>query len=106
LLGGIKKREWLDGLSFSNHNYSDYHGDVSALGKRLFTFVAGSTNAADASGRRQPKRKEVDAYLPAVFDGAEPYYGNPLPTVAVGGTFICLPTLRFPSLISCLRVTL
>jgi hypothetical protein len=103
-LGSILKREWSDGLLFNNN--SDYHGNVRALGKRLFTFNAGSTDPKDASGRRQPRRKEVDVYLPAVFDGMEPYYGNPLPTVAVGGTFRYMPTLIFPSLISCFRVTL
>lgn len=103
-LGSISKREWFDSL-LSNNN-SDYHENVRALGKRLFTFNAGSTDPKDASGRRQPKRKEVDAYLPAVFDGEEPYYGNPLPTVAVGGMLRYMPTLMFPSLISCLRVTL
>lgn len=96
------KREWLDGLLFNNN--SEYHGDVRALGKRLFTFKAGSTNPNDASGSRQPKRKEVDDYLPAVFNGEEPYYGNPLPTVAVGGTFSYMLTLILHSLISCLRV--
>jgi hypothetical protein len=81
-----------------NNNTSDYHGDVRALGKRLFTFNAGSTDPKDYSGRRQPKRKDVDAYLPAVFDGHESdYYGDPLPTVAVGKSrYMPMPTLTFP----------
>jgi hypothetical protein len=104
-LGGVLKREWLGDLLFNNE--SDYHGDVRALGKRLFTFNAGSTNPNDYSGRRQPKRREVDVYLPAVFDGHESnYYGVPLPTVEVGKSRY-MPTLTFSSsLISCLRVTL
>ncbi len=104
-LGGVSKREWLGGLGFNNT--SDYHGDVRALGKRLFTFNAGSTNPQDYSGNRFPKRREVNAYLPAVFNGQESgYYGDPLPTVAVGKSRY-MSTLTFSSsLISRLRVIL
>ena len=104
-LAGVLKREWLADLV--SNNESDYDGDVGALGKRLFTFIAGSTNPDDYPGSRQPKRREVDAYLPAVFAGGEStYHGAPLPTVAVGKSRY-MPTWTFSSsLISCFRVTL
>jgi hypothetical protein len=93
-----------------SNNESDYYGDVRALGKRLFTFNAGSTNPNDYSGSSissLPTRREVDAYIPAVFNGLESgYYGAPLPTVEVGKSRY-MPTLTYSSsLISCLRVKL
>ncbi|KAL5345277.1 hypothetical protein ACLOAV_009647 [Pseudogymnoascus australis] len=69
-------------VGFLFNNNSDYHEDVRALGKRLFTYNPGSTDPQDASGSNRPTRKELNAYLPAVFNGQEPYYGFPLPTVS------------------------
>lgn len=93
-LGGLTKQKWLDGLPFGNHNNSDYHGDVGALGKRFFNFVPGSTNLLDYSGRGLARRGQVDTYLPTVFRGMDPYYGFPLPTVAARGTFKCFLTFE------------
>lgn len=94
-LGGVSKREWSNSFLFNNN--SDYHEDVRALGKRLFTYNPGSTDPQDASGSNRPTRKELNAYLPAVFNGQEPYYGFPLPTVSTIGMFRYMPTWIFPS---------
>lgn len=87
LLERHSQRDWNDYLFNSS---SDYHEDIRALGKRLFTYVAGSQNSNDyRSGKKgsEPTREQVDAYIPAVYDGVESaYYGNWLATSAARGT--------------------
>lgn len=57
-------------------NVSDStHEHVRQISKRIWRFDASSN---DAVGNRDPSMEEVDAYLPAVFTGAESaYFGAP-----------------------------
>ncbi|OAA61964.1 hypothetical protein SPI_04823 [Niveomyces insectorum RCEF 264] len=81
--GSLVRRAWPDGLSAANTSSGDYDG-VNTLWKRLFTYNAGSTNLNDyRPNTYRPLRRELDAYLPAVFDGHDfVNFGDPLPTVS------------------------
>ncbi|KFZ02498.1 hypothetical protein V500_00164 [Pseudogymnoascus sp. VKM F-4518 (FW-2643)] len=70
-------------LEDSFNTSSDYE-DTHALRRRLFTNSAGSTTYS--GGDVNPTRGELDAYIPAVDNGAEDdYFGPPLPTVEMNG---------------------
>jgi hypothetical protein len=57
-----------------NESYFD-QTEVRKLSKRIWRFNANSNTPV---GERDPTVGEVDAYLPAVFSGAEDaYFGDP-----------------------------
>lgn len=66
-------------------NSSSEYRDIRTLGKRLFTYTAGSTDPDDYSGKTKPKVAQVNAYIPNVEAGKEnAYFGAPLPTIELG----------------------
>ncbi|KAI0530126.1 hypothetical protein GGR58DRAFT_508790 [Xylaria digitata] len=72
----------LDGL----FNISSGYESTSSLGKRLFTYMPGSQNPTSYSGKTGPKLPQLDAYIPAVDNGAEDgYFHRPLPTIELDG---------------------
>lgn len=97
----FSKRSTRPEVSFNTS--SDYE-DTHALRRRLFTNSAGSTTYS--GGDVNPKRGELDAYIPAVDDhGAENhYFGPPLATVEMNGKSMtyagCIANL---SRLCCLR---
>jgi hypothetical protein len=71
----LSRRWWTDGLSESfnsSNGYDEYDEVTAALGKRIFTMTAGSsTYGGTDDPLLLPTRREVNTYLPAVFNGGE-----------------------------------
>jgi hypothetical protein len=77
--GGLLRRDVDASELFFNASRSP--AEVHSIARRLFTWEAGSQDPTKASNRRQPKKKEADAYHVAVFQvgAGHEYYGFALP---------------------------
>jgi hypothetical protein len=88
-IGSILPKRSLGLDSFFNIS-SDYES-AHALGKRLFTYTAGSTNEDDYTGNTTPRLAQVNEYIPRVENGEEDgYFHSPLPTIEKDGESMLL----------------